>query len=256
LPVAPASVSERGERRASSGSRSHAWRILPNAGQQRRRRRAELDDAPADERGGRVEYNDHFPIARRARALADLDAPATGATWEQRRRVGRQPVPAAASPYTRPSMNTYTVTREAAVPAPADRVYGIIADYCRGHPRILPRRVFSNLVVEEGGVGNGTRIRFDVTAFGRTTTARATITEPEPGRVLVETIPEQRVVTTFTVVPEGPDRCRASISTRLPRRGGPGGWIERLVTRRFLERVYAQELRQLGAASTQSNPPA
>ncbi len=69
--------------------------------------------------------------------------------------------------------------------APADRVYAIIADYRNGHPHILPKQ-FRNLTVEQGGVGAGTIIRFEVRVFGQTQHFRAVVSEPEPGRVLVE----------------------------------------------------------------------
>jgi hypothetical protein len=41
--------------------------------------------------------------------------------------------------------------------------------------------------VERGGVGAGTVIRFRLRVFRRTRDFRAEITEPTPGRVLVET---------------------------------------------------------------------
>src|SRR5262245_56834492 len=64
-------------------------------------------------------------------------------------------------------MITYQVTASAAMNAPAEQVYNIIADYRNGHPHLLPKQ-FSNLLVEEGGYGAGTRIRFQMTAFGQT----------------------------------------------------------------------------------------
>jgi len=67
-----------------------------------------------------------------------------------------------------------------------ERVYTTIADYRNRHARILPEE-FSGLTVERGGIGDGTIIRFQMRVFGRTQTFRAAITEPEPGRVLVET---------------------------------------------------------------------
>jgi len=42
-------------------------------------------------------------------------------------------------------------------------------------------------VVEEGGIGAGTVIRFQMRILGRLRTFHAAITEPEPGGVLVET---------------------------------------------------------------------
>jgi len=57
-------------------------------------------------------------------------------------------------------------TSSAVVAAPAPIVYGLIADYHQGHPSILPPKYFQNLQVEEGGVGAGTRISFQMQSFG------------------------------------------------------------------------------------------
>jgi hypothetical protein len=77
-------------------------------------------------------------------------------------------------------MRTIRATGTARIDAPATAVYGIIADYHVGHPSILPG-AFQNLVVEEGGVGAGTRIRFEVKIGGQLRKLRAVITEPDPG---------------------------------------------------------------------------
>ena len=41
-------------------------------------------------------------------------------------------------------------------------VYGIIADYERGHPSILPPRAFSDMKVERGGYGAGTVVSWQL----------------------------------------------------------------------------------------------
>src|SRR3954452_24399967 len=93
------------------------------------------------------------------------------------------------------------VSASATIPARRDRVYSLISNYKDGHPRILPKQ-FTNLTVEQGGTGAGTVIRFQMSVFGRRQTLRAAITEPEPGRVLVETdLDTNGAVTTFTVNP-------------------------------------------------------
>ncbi len=140
----------------------------------------------------------------------------------------------------------YTVTASALVEAPADLVYSIIADYHEGHPRILPRKYFTFLAVERGGVGEGTLIRFGMRAFGKTRVASAAVTEPEPGRVLVETaLDAGGPVTTFLVEPEG-RRSRVTFNTELTTSAaGLAGAVERFVATRFLKRVYALELQQL-----------
>jgi hypothetical protein len=137
------------------------------------------------------------------------------------------------------------VEARANVGAAAPDVYRMIADYRTGHTRIIPPRYFRNLEVEKGGYGAGTLIRYDLLAFGTTYHARARVTEPEPGRVLVETDLEKGAVTTFTVQPLGVSESRVTIATEMPIRSGLVGWLERAMTGSFLRRVYAAELAQL-----------
>ena len=138
------------------------------------------------------------------------------------------------------------VSAVAEIDAPASDAYWMIADYKRGHPQIVPPKVFRNLEVEGGsGYGDGTTIRYDVHALGRTIRARAKITEPDPGRVLVETDIDQGAVTTFTVEPLGPARTRVTIATEAPTKPGVSGVIERVLAKSFLQRVYITELERL-----------
>src|SRR5512136_1839193 len=146
-------------------------------------------------------------------------------------------------------MKTRQVSAAAVINAPARQVYAILADYHDGHPRILPKQYFSSLEVERGGVGAGTVIRFQMRAPSMTRTFLADITEPEPGRVLVEsnrteTDPAAQSVTTFTVDPiNGGQQAQVTISTAL----SVSNWLEGLFTTMFLRRVYAQELKQIAA---------
>lgn len=147
-------------------------------------------------------------------------------------------------------MQPYAASMKAVVKAPASQVYAIIADYHNGHPRMLPKQ-FTSVTVEQGGSGDGTRIRFTMNALGRTHHFQGVITEPEPGRVLVEsntsaTMPPS--VTTFTVEPlAGGAHCQVTIQTQTQSRDGLAGVIERFLSRRFLQGVYAQELALLAA---------
>jgi hypothetical protein len=134
------------------------------------------------------------------------------------------------------------VAATAVVPAPPAVVYGLLADYRDGHPRVLPPRYFSDLEVEHGGVGAGTRIRFRMHLLGRTQTTRAEITEPEPGRVLVETYPDTGAVTTFTVEPVDRGRRATVRIETVWTKSGLAGWAERLLVPALLRPVYAEEL--------------
>lgn len=138
------------------------------------------------------------------------------------------------------------VSHTAVIDRPADKAYAIIADYVNGHPRILPTRVFHDLTVEEGGVGAGTVIRFATRVMGRDTWMRARITEPEPGRVLVESgLDGSDVVTTFTVDPlDGGRRAFVRIDT-VWTQGGLAGWIAQRVAPGMLRKVYAEEIGNL-----------
>jgi hypothetical protein len=161
------------------------------------------------------------------------------------------------------------VSCSAVVRAPAGVVYGLIADYRNSHPRFLPPRYFPRLEVERGGTGAGTLIRFQMRAFGVTREIRSEISEPSPGRVLMETDLEIGARTSFTVtpVPEGAmasasgaalaaaAMCRVTIETVWDAKG-VRGWIERLTAPRLLRAIYAEELSLLAALAEKTPAPA
>jgi hypothetical protein len=145
----------------------------------------------------------------------------------------------------------HVISASAIIPARPDRVYSLLANYNDGHQRILPRQ-FSNLTLEQGGVGAGTVIRFQMSVFGRRQTFRAKITEPDPGRVLVETdLDANGAITTFTVSPaSAPADSNVTISTELPVRTGIPGRIERLLSTLLLRPIYVKELQNLARVAT------
>lgn len=136
-----------------------------------------------------------------------------------------------------------TVSAERRIDAPARRVYSYIRDFREHHPHFLPRE-FSDLQVESGGVGAGTVHSFKMTLGGRTASYRVRVGEPEPGRVLIESDPARRMLTTFTVDAEMDGSSRVRIETRWYT-AGLAGLMERLVAPRLLRRVYANELARL-----------
>jgi hypothetical protein len=154
---------------------------------------------------------------------------------------------------------TAAVTRT--IEAPAATVYDVLADYRHGHPRILPERYFSDLVVEEGGRGAGTVIRFRMHLLGGTRTTRAVVGEPVPGRVLTETYPENGAVTTFDVEPlDGGRRTRLTITTAWVA-AGARGVVERWTMAPLLRKVFRAEMEKLeeyvrsgGAAASTARP--
>ena len=140
-------------------------------------------------------------------------------------------------------MATISLKAQGRVGAPAGRVYTILADYNQHHPKILPP-AFTDLKVEEGGVGAGTVFSVTMKVAGRTRTARMYVAEPQPGRVLTESEPTTSLLTTFTVVPDG-DTSRVQIATTWQGAKGIGGFFERLFAPRLLQRIYVQELKNL-----------
>ena len=108
--------------------------------------------------------------------------------------------------------------------------------------------MFQNLVVEEGGTGEGTTIRFDMRVLGTLRHSRARIAEPSPGRVLTEQDVDTGTLTTFLVKPAGDGRvCDVTITTELKLPDGPLAGIQGRVATWFLRRVYADELGLLDA---------
>ncbi len=145
----------------------------------------------------------------------------------------------------------HSISASAVIPARRERVYALISDYRDGHQRILPKQ-FTGLLVEDGGVGAGTVIRVQMRVFGKKQTFRAAITEPEPGRVLVETnLDAGSWTTTYTVNPgTAPADSHVTISTELPVRSGFLGRIERTVSTLLLRPMYVKELENLARVAT------
>jgi hypothetical protein len=142
---------------------------------------------------------------------------------------------------------------EDTVDAPADTVYGYIADMRDHHPRFLPP-AFSDFQVESGGAGAGTVTRFKMTAGGRTREYRMKIAEPEPGRVLTESDMNSSAVTTFTVAPRD-GASLVKISAAWDGASGIGGLFERMFAPRVLRAIYADELKRLDAYAREQRSP-
>jgi hypothetical protein len=131
---------------------------------------------------------------------------------------------------------------ERLVDVPAEVVYHCLADY-REHHRaggFLPP-VFTDLQVLRGGVGAGTVIRFTTRLAGRTVTRTQEVTEPEPGRVLVESGDGEG--STFTVEPRG-ERALVRIAS-VVRAGGLEGLLLSWLGERLLRPILTDELARL-----------
>ena len=149
-------------------------------------------------------------------------------------------------------MSKVEVTAERAIDAPAEIVYGYLANL-QEHRQFLPP-AFSDFEVETGGVGAGSVVRFKVSAGGRERSYRMTVAEPEPGRVITESDGNSSLVTTFTVTPQG-DTARVRIFTSWDGAGGIGGFFERLFAPRAMQKIYLDELARLNAYALERATP-
>jgi uncharacterized protein YndB with AHSA1/START domain len=133
---------------------------------------------------------------------------------------------------------------ERMIDAPPDAVYRYIADMHQ-HAQFLPPE-FSDFRVEEGGVGEGTVTSFTVTAGGRTRDYRMRVSEPVPGRTLVESDANSSLVTTYNVEPQG-GKSLVRISTNWDGASGIGGFFERTFAPKAMHRIYASALDRLNS---------
>jgi hypothetical protein len=137
------------------------------------------------------------------------------------------------------------VSAERVMNAPGDVVYHCIADYQAHHrPDGFLPPAFSDFEIEAGGVGAGTRLRWVVDAGGTRRTVAASVSEPDPGRTLVES--GSGIETTFTVEPAGDGHSLVRFDTIIDE-GGLPGVLNRLFVGRVLRPIYEDELERLEA---------
>ena len=146
-------------------------------------------------------------------------------------------------------MGTMRAEATHTVAVPPAVVFACLADFAH-HAQFLPP-AFSNFSVVSGGIGAGTLIRFTVTAGGRNRNYEMEVSEPEPGRVLVETDKNSSLVTTFTVDPDATG-ARVTISTTWQSAAtGVGGFFEKRFAPLAMAKIYQDELRRLEAYAKQ-----
>ena len=132
------------------------------------------------------------------------------------------------------------------IDARPEAIYAVLSDYRVGHPAILPKPYFTDLIVEQGGQGAGTLIEVRMNVMGARQVYHETVSEPEPGRVLVEADRAAGVTTTFTIEPlNGGARSRVTIATDVRASPGFKGMLEKLFNPPVTRRIFRQELRQL-----------
>jgi len=143
-------------------------------------------------------------------------------------------------------MSQIQVKATAIVNATPAQVYAVFADYRNHHPNILPKAYFTELLVEQGGQGAGTVFRAKLRVFGQESAYHMVVSEPIPGRTLVETDMDTGLATSFTALPTAqPEQTQVEIATSWAAKPGIAGLLERLMTPPVMRMIYRQELAQL-----------
>jgi hypothetical protein len=143
-------------------------------------------------------------------------------------------------------MSKIRVQASAEINARPEQIYAVISDYQVGHPAILPKPPFVGLEIEKGGRGAGTLMWTTVKMWGFTYKYHHLVTEPEPGRVLVETDVDTGQFSSFTIDSlDGGSRSRVTIYSELPSSPGILGWMERLTQPSIIGGLFKRELRIL-----------
>jgi hypothetical protein len=136
-------------------------------------------------------------------------------------------------------------------------IWKVIADYRVGHPAILPPP-FTSLTVESGGFGAGTVVWTKLRVFGRDVTYHQRITEPEPGRLLLETDVDTGQWSSFRLEPVGGGaQTRVTIHCQFPASNPVTAFLVGLGQKPMTIRIFKDELNKLeqyiqnGAAQAQ-----
>jgi len=140
----------------------------------------------------------------------------------------------------------------AVLDARPEAVYTTLADYRGEHPHILPKKHLYDLQVEQGGYGAGTIIRFKSRFLGVEQSFYQRVSEPEPGRVLVEqdidSALQESVI--FTVIPLEHER-KSHVEIFVAMNASPGlkGLLECVVISMMFPPVLREELKLLEAVA-------
>jgi hypothetical protein len=145
-------------------------------------------------------------------------------------------------------MSDIVIKVAAAIDAAPAEVYALLSDYKVGHPSIVPEQYFKDLIVEKGGQGAGTVIRFTAIVMGKAYHYHQAVTEPEPGRILQENDLDQPLTTSFTFDPLDDGRqTHLTITTTMQASKGVKGFLEKMLNPLALRPIYKKELKQIAA---------
>ncbi len=143
-------------------------------------------------------------------------------------------------------METIEIKESRIIDAPPAAVHAVLADYRAGHAAILPQPYFKAMTVEEGGFGAGTVLRVQMEVMGRTFHYHQRVTEPEPGRVLVETDVDTGEWSSFTLDPLDNGRCtQVTITACQHIKPGFEGIMQRIAQPGIVRRIFRKELQNL-----------
>lgn len=132
------------------------------------------------------------------------------------------------------------------IDARPEEIYAILSDYRVGHAAILPKPYFQEMIVEQGGQGAGTILRLRMKVFGQESSYHQIVTEPEPGRLLVETDMNTGQFSSFTLEPlNGGVQTRVTIHSEFPASRGIKGLMEKLMQPPITHYIFKKELRNL-----------
>ena len=144
-------------------------------------------------------------------------------------------------------MSTVNVEYSMIINARPEEVYAVFRDYRVSHPAVLPKPFFEYLTVHEGGLGAGTKFTAGMNVYGNKSTFSATVSEPEPGRVILEKDDDERLVTHFIMDPvENGKKTNVTLRTKAQTSGGLKGLFERMMMPSILRTMYKQELTNVG----------
>ena len=150
-------------------------------------------------------------------------------------------------------MGEIRVESERMVGARQAALFMLVADY-DSRPRYLPPN-FEDWRVEQGGLGGGTVVSYRLRAGKRERAYRMSVEEETVGSVLVERDAGSSLVTSWTLVEEGPARTRVRITSRWRGTGGVAGLFEARFAPLGLRRIYDDLLARLDRLATEVIPP-
>ena len=142
-------------------------------------------------------------------------------------------------------MSEIAVVVDQTYDAAPEAVFAALADYAGVRPKILAPE-FTDFEVLDGGVGAGTRIGYNLHATKKRVRAvEAVVTEPTPGRQLLEADSKSSLLVLWDVVAAAGGGSRVTVRVNWQGAGGIGGFFERRFAPAGIRRIYTAELARL-----------